>query len=202
MGHVVVYGDFESPLSRVASERVDALAQRGVAIEWRAVQVRKSEPRHSRVVGVAAVRPGISCARLEASTACRRVTAEWSPHVDMSVAVAALAAVDGEDAHTLRAALFRAHWVEHRDLSDPRVIAEIAGGPVCRWSARASSWQRAWEGFADPAVPLVQLVTGYVFRDTDAISALDHLLELSPTPPRASRSSTLRMFAVLPSREP
>jgi hypothetical protein len=77
----------------------------------------------------------------------------------------------------LRAALFRAHWQDHRDLGDRRVVEELAHRPVASSGARACRWQRKWEGFADPAVPLVLLRTGYVFREAEAIDELVRRLD-------------------------
>jgi hypothetical protein len=172
MSDLIVYGDFACPLSRMASRFVDALLERGRSVRWRAVHADGRHARGSRIIGMTSVRPGI----LEPHP-CSPIRAELvSPHCpelfDPSLAIAALADVDGEEAHALRAALFRAHWRDHRDLGDRRVVEAIAGRAVASPVERADRWQRTWEGFAAPATPLVLLPTGYVFREADALDEL------------------------------
>ncbi|MER3453261.1 MAG: hypothetical protein C4344_06425, partial [Acidimicrobiia bacterium] len=48
--HLVVYGDFNCPYSYLAHLRADALAERGVTIEWRAVEHDTSIPAPSEPV--------------------------------------------------------------------------------------------------------------------------------------------------------
>ena len=174
MDGVVVYGDFACPLSRMASDLADALRARGLRVEWRAVRHEGRHASGSRFVGMACVREG-SRRRQRAPATVNGdglVTLRTAPAFDVSLANAALASTEGDPAHALRGALFRAHWQDRRDLSDTRVVEELAGHAVTRPSIRAQRWQRAWEGFDDPAVPLVLLHTGYVFREADAIDQL------------------------------
>jgi hypothetical protein len=179
MGALVVYGDFASPLSRVASGCVDALLRRGTPVEWRAVHVASRLPvrTRKRLVGIAPVRrgagPTVTLPAPDGDGRCTTAPARSGPvRARTSPAIAALATVEGRDAHALRGALFRACWVEGRDLDDRRVVEEIAGRTVAAIPTRARHWQRAWEGFTDPVVPLVLLPTGYVLRGPRAISTL------------------------------
>jgi 2-hydroxychromene-2-carboxylate isomerase len=198
MHEAVVYGDFACPLSRMASDLVDALLERGFGVEWRAVRHGGRHASGSRFVGMACVREG-SRRRQRAHATVNSyglVALRTARAFDVSLANAALASTEGDPAHALRGALFRAHWQDGRDLSDTGVVQSLAGHPVRRLSMRAQQWQRAWEGFDDPAVPLVLLRTGYVFREADAIDELTALVEADsshgrhagPTPHEPSRS--------------
>jgi 2-hydroxychromene-2-carboxylate isomerase len=184
MDGVVVYGDFANPLSRMASQLVDALVERGRAVTWRAVRGDGRHCRGSRVIGVACVRPGSQDPRHRLATSGSVVSAPVTaplvaPSFDPTLAITALADADaeGDDAHLLRTALFRACWRDRRDLSDVDVVEALAHRPVTPPCARAQQWQRAWEGFAEPAVPLVLLPTGYVFREAEAIDELTRQLD-------------------------
>jgi hypothetical protein len=203
MDELVVYGDFACPLSRMASQFVDALVARGTPVAWRAVHADGRRSRGSRIIGVACVRPGSHDPGHPISSVRAAVATPGADEpFDPSLAIAALAQVDGCEAHRLRAALFRAHWQDHLDLGDRQVVEALAHRPVASSGARACRWQRKWEGFADPAVPLVLLRTGYVFREADAIDELVRRLdattpdtaapdsiELAPAAGRTSRST-------------
>jgi hypothetical protein len=178
MDELVVYGDFACPLSRMASQFVDALVARGTPVAWNAVRADGRGSRGSRIVGVACVRPGSHDPRHPSSSVRAELDgASTTETFDPSLAIAALAQADGCEAHRLRAALFHAHWHDHRDLGDRRVVEELAHRPVAPHGARASRWQREGEGVGDPAVPLVLLRTGYVFREADAIDELVRRLD-------------------------
>jgi hypothetical protein len=181
MDDLVVYGDFTCPLSRIASQLVDALVARGVPVTWRAVRAGGRRARGSRIAGVACVRPRVHeppCASAPIRTSVAAAPASASASTfDPSLAISALAALDGDAAHELRRTLFRAHWVDHRNIGDRRVMEALTGRPVAEPGARARSWQQTWEGFADPAVPLVILRTGYVFREAEAIDELARRLD-------------------------
>ncbi len=186
MDGVVVYGDFACPLSRMASDLADALLERGFGIEWRAVRHDGRHASRSRFVGIACVREGSRRTRHTHAAVNRDglVALRTAPAVDVSLANAALASSEGDPAHALRRALFRAHWQDRCDLSDSRVVEDLTGHAVPRLSIRAQGWQRAWEGFDDPAVPLVLLPTGYVFREADALDELTALVEADSSPGR------------------
>jgi hypothetical protein len=187
MDGAVVYGDFTNPLSRMASQLVDALVEHGRPVTWRAVRAEGRRSRGSRIIGVACVRPGSEVPPHHLPADGAGVLAPVAaPCVDPTLAIAALAAADGDDAHLLRAALFRAHWRDHRDLSDRRVVEALADRAVAPRCGRAQRWQRAWEGFADPAVPLVLLPTGYVFREAEAIDELARQLDLASSRDRST----------------
>jgi len=189
MDELVVYGDFACPLSRMASQFVDALVARGTAVTWRAVRADGRRAHGSRIVGVACVRPGSHDPRHPSSSVRAAVATPGTfEPFDSSLAIAALAEVDGCEAHRLRTELFRAHWKDHRDLGDRRVVEALARRPVGSPGTRVRRWQRKWEGFADPAVPLVLLRTGYVFREADAIDELVRRLDAT-TPDTATPDS-------------
>ena len=189
MDEVVVYGDFACPLSRMASDLVDALLERGFGVDWRAVRHDGRHVSGSRFVGMACVREG-SRGREGVHAAVNGdglVALRTAPACDVSLANAALASTEGDDAHKLRGALFHARWHDRRVLSDTRVVEDLAGHTVPQVSIRAQRWQRAWEGIDDPAVPLVLLHTGYVFREADAIDELAALVEAASRRRREER---------------
>ena len=125
MDVAVVYGAFKCELSRIASAYVDALVARGQAVEWRAVRVGPRQLHRSRMAGVAATTSVHSVAARVWHEPDMLVATEPPPEVDTSLAIAALAAFTGDEASALRCALYHALWVEHRDISDPRVAGVL-----------------------------------------------------------------------------
>ncbi len=178
---LVVYGDFCSPLSFLASERADRIVARGVELEWRAVRVNQTADQRP-VVGE--VREALQREISEA-----RGAAEPDELFDLSLprmlpsgalAAAALAAAPASDVAPLRRSLFRALWREGFDLDDPGVVEELSSRPCDIGSQRVAHWQKLWGGIVDPRIPMVRLASGFIYRET---AALDQLAQ------RASRLS-------------
>lgn len=174
MDRVVVYGDFTCGSSFLASTQVDELLRQGADIEWRAVQRVQGHEVYGHLVSARSMR-GDSGRVIPIGRKAEQASTGDGTLVDASLAIAAFAALEGVEAHTLRAALFRAHWVEHRDLNDLSLLRKLAGSTSVRFSTHAQHWQRMWEGLADPAVPAVRLTTGYVYREKEALEALARL---------------------------
>ncbi len=175
--HVTIYGDFACPLSFLASRWADRLVGLGVDVEWRAVRDARPAGGRSRVVGMIAT-DGHPTSGCEAATGwLERALALPRAPIDTSMAVAAFAGRRGADAHELRRALFDAHWQQGCRLDDPAVLAELTGGSDDARPEVARRWLRAWQGFDQPALPLVLLRTGYVHRRAAAIQALGDLAE-------------------------
>jgi hypothetical protein len=131
--NVTVYGDFNSLLSYLASQRADWLVRTATAeIDWRAVE-------HCRQMPVTGIRsdPGDSGWQRElAETGALALPGERLPaapppvvsNTRASVAAYAEAVTDGVE-DELRRRLFEAIWAQRRNLSGPydvrRVITEV-----------------------------------------------------------------------------
>ena len=129
---VIIYGDFNSPYSCLASQRADLLSKARVAVDWRAVE-------HDRGLPVTGSRPdGDRDAqdRELAEVASLALPGEHVPaglpalisNTEAAVAAYAEAVSDGV-ADELRGSLFRAIWVQGLHLSSAyevrRLIIEV-----------------------------------------------------------------------------
>ena len=129
--NVIIYGDFNSLLSYLASQRADWLVRTGAAeIDWRAVEHRRQLP----VTGIKSDQSGWERELAEAGALAlpsERLPATPPPMVSntrASVAAYAEAVTDGVE-DQLRCRLFEAIWAQKRNLSSPydvrRVITEV-----------------------------------------------------------------------------
>ena len=128
--NVIIYGDFNSLLSYLASQRADWLVRTGAAeIDWRAVEHRR------QLTVTASIRPiGLGKELAEAGALAlpgERAAATPPPMVSntrASVAAYAEAVTDGVE-DELRCRLFEAIWAQRRNLSGPirrtAVITEV-----------------------------------------------------------------------------
>jgi DSBA-like thioredoxin domain len=176
---LIVYGDFNCPLSYAASARVDVIQeQEFAAVEWRAVEHDPSIPTGGRCVDtqfaeatnrqIAAIksrlRPGDSLPlRLppfQSNTAAATVVYANAP---------------AETSNKVRRRLFRAVWVLGRNVSDPVEVAHITGIPPAGTTDRVAYWRRSWLGLERPEVPILLLHTGYVARGLVAVACLRRL---------------------------
>ena len=171
---LIVYGDFNCPYSRLASDRVDRLIEGGLAeVEWRAVQHNKDMPAEGLPVEGeleselkdeveeihTLLRPGetvdLSLPRVRPNTAEASRTYASQPD-------------DAKDAWRRRA--FDAVWSEGGSLDDlPDAGIEDA--------STADAWQREWMAFEKKMVPLLVLPDGYASRGLGALKRLADLLD-------------------------
>lgn len=182
---MVVYGDFNCPYSYLASMRVDSLTERGVAVQWRAVEHDRSLPR-----GGTPTEPERARWLRELDDVAKLAIAGEHPAVavaDMtSNTEAAVAAFAGARTPQLgrlvRARLFEAIWVEHRNLSDPAEVARVLAdvGPMARVSQAPSpaghalvrTWRAEWLSLSQGVVPTMLDADGAVLPGLDALARL------------------------------
>lgn len=165
----IVYGDFNCPFSRLASDRVDTLQERGMAFEWRAVQHEPDMPPEGRPVE-GSVREQLDDHEREIGGCLRS-----GEHVDLSIgpirpntaaASAAHAALSGEEADAYRRQMFDAIWSsgEQQQVS-------------VRNDELADRWQRTWEVFERRYVPFLIEDDGTEHRGIEALHRLAALLD-------------------------
>lgn len=127
---VIIYGDFNCPYSYLASQRADLLSRAGAAaVDWRAVE-------HDRGLPVTGSGPDIDRAarkRELAEVASLALPGEHVPAAppalvsNTGAAVAAYAeAVSDGVAGELRRRLFRAIWVQERNVSRAEEVRRLA----------------------------------------------------------------------------
>ncbi|MGA8048241.1 MAG: hypothetical protein WCA30_18465 [Dermatophilaceae bacterium] len=197
---LIVYGDFTDPLSRVASQRVDALQLTGHDVQWRAVAHHHttqvvagpvSDRTHEHLEAVRrwwseAALPGESVVLSEPRN---------SPCPDPPVAAYA-EAMGASVADHVRALLFDAFWRDGEDIGNPDVLRRLLAVPMIHGDSRAEvhsesgyavavgggplttdgwrrmgAWRREWVALGRPGLPAV-------CDGTDAYTgfeALDHL---------------------------
>jgi 2-hydroxychromene-2-carboxylate isomerase len=185
---IVLYGDFNCPYSVLASARVDRLLDRGMEVEWRAVEHHPDLP----VPGLP-LTPKVAAAldRELAEVAEAMVPGEdvrlARPPVrsNTAAAVAAYAATAADRRSGVRRALFRAIWEQGRDIGRPEeleAVAGPAGAPGGQDGGAAElprRWQAAWDGIERHVVPLAVLPDGYISRGLGALSRLARLVDES-----------------------
>jgi len=125
---VIIYGDFNSPCSYLASQRADLLRKAGIGVDWRAVE-------HDRRLPAAGLPPGggqASRGRELAEAASLALPGErapaWPParvsNTEAAVAAYAEAVSDGV-ADELRGSLFRAIWAQGLNVSSPPEVRRL-----------------------------------------------------------------------------
>lgn len=81
------------------------------------------------------------------------------PNTGHAIACAAeLLERDRQEGMTLVRKIYHAFWAEGRDISDERVLAELAGSqpkPAGEGAAIAATWTAAWEATEEGSVPLL-----------------------------------------------
>ncbi len=176
MNRLTIYGDFNCPVSALASARADLLlAAHSDAIDWRAIQHDTAIPPAGEPV------EGDTAAGLAAEVATVLDLSEGDvdlhlvvPPVRSNTAAACAAfAAAGDDADRLRRRLFAAVWVEGRNLGDPAVLDRLdarGGGDVV-----ARRWQGEFEALPRPITPTLVLPDGYISRGLGALARLSAL---------------------------
>jgi hypothetical protein len=171
---LIVFGDFNCPYSRLASDRVNRLIEAGLAdVEWRAVQHDKDIPAQGRPVAGevetelkeeveeirSLLRPGESV-KLELPKV-RPNTAEPSRMY---------ASQPEEEKDAWRTKAFDTLWSGGGSLSE-------LPGPGTGDASVAEAWQREWMAFEKRMVPLLVLPDGYISRGLGALKRLADLLD-------------------------
>jgi 2-hydroxychromene-2-carboxylate isomerase len=136
MNELIFYYDFSSPFGYLAATQVERIAkEKGARVRWRPI-----------LLGALFKRIGTPDVPLDDFPAAKRSymlrdLMHWAAHwgvkfrwptrfpmrtvAPLRLALAAEAA--GGDIAALSLALFRAYWVENRDISDPAVLQELGG---------------------------------------------------------------------------
>jgi 2-hydroxychromene-2-carboxylate isomerase len=176
---LIVYGDFNSSLSYLASSRVDVILDRQLAaVEWRAIE-------HDPGIPVGGLRVDSSLrAALNADIAEIRRHFRRDESLPLCVpafvsntaaATAAYAAASAETADAVRREIFRAVWSEGRNVSARAVVELVAQTAVGDLGDRGERWRASWSGLEAATVPMLVLHTGYVARGSVAVACLARL---------------------------
>jgi 2-hydroxychromene-2-carboxylate isomerase len=181
-GALVIYGDFSCPMCYLASQRVDALTNAGVAVQWRAVEHRPDLP-------VGGLRHEVET-RSAAERALGDARALHRPGEQLPAAVPALVpkttaavsayaeACGAEVKDEIRRLLFSAYWEGGVDIGNPVVLhtllasafmrgnatsdpirrfgyaVAVTGGPITTQASQLiRSWRQQWQALGTPELP-------------------------------------------------
>lgn len=125
-----VYGEFSCPYSYLASHRVDALAEVGVEVDWRAVERDPFRPSRRAGVNIGDIEQRLAEVLLSGERLPWRVPA-FVPNTEAAVAGYAEAYGAGVAAE-VRRVLFAAYWIDGVDIGDPEVLRRRLAGPILR----------------------------------------------------------------------
>lgn len=150
---VIVYSDFNCPFCYVLNERIHAAGVAG-RVQWRGVQ----HAPHLTSPMVAA-NPSLGAELQQEVRAIR----QWAPEIEIAIpsgkpntgpantAVAAALLADTSGAKDFKDSLYRAFWRQGADLSDAKVLRDLAraAGLPERWdaadvAATVAGWQDGW----------------------------------------------------------
>lgn len=140
---MIVYGEFSCPYSYLASSRVDALAEVGVEVDWRAVEHAPLRPVSQRSVDIELEREFSEL--LLPGEELRWRPPGFVPNTDAAVAGYAEARGAGV-AGEVRRVLFAAYWVDGADIGNPEVLRRRLAGPILR--GHSTSWPLHDFGYA------------------------------------------------------
>jgi 2-hydroxychromene-2-carboxylate isomerase len=197
---LIVYADFDSAKSYLASLRTDALVAAGVAVEWRAVQRRPERP----VTGEQ-ITPDVQdeLTRVFAELDTLLLPGETFPRIvptsapNTEAAVSAYAESFGTSvAEDVRRLMFDLYWTHGADIGNPNVLRTPLAGPMLRANAgsdsmrhvgyavsvsrgpittdayrRINAWRDEWQRLGCPETPVV-LVDGATSVGIDAVRRL------------------------------
>jgi hypothetical protein len=146
MTDMVLYADFGYPCCYLAGRGVDALADAGIVVDWRAVERKPQVSVLPRPAGVdertevngelGAVAP-LLLADSDFSSALPGLV----PNTQAAVSAYAEAYGAGVAADARRL-LLAAYWTEHADIGDPEVLRTRLVGPILRGHATSDPLQR------------------------------------------------------------
>ncbi|MEO8556766.1 MAG: DsbA family protein [Actinomycetota bacterium] len=179
---LVVYGDFSCPVCYLASQRVDALTDAGVAVQWRAVEHRPELPvnglRHDAESSSAAEH-ALEDARALLRPGERLPAAAPAMVPKTEAAISAYAEACGaEVSGEIRRLLFTAYWEDGVDIGNPAVLhtllastfmrgtatsdpirrfgyaVSVSRGPITSQAWRLiRSWRQDWQALGTPDLP-------------------------------------------------
>ena len=177
---LVVYGDFNCPYSALASHRADRLADAGIAeVDWRAVEHDPDAPLPSEPVSgdlAVTLQRELDEVRtlMEPDEDLILATPLVRPNTHAAVTAYGRAAKD--DRPVVRQRLFRALWVDRRDIgigSVVRALVPEVGQGTGDWQL----WQAEWRAFERRVVPMLLFPDGYVSRGIGALRRLRDLFD-------------------------
>ena len=179
---LVLYGDFSCPMCYVASQRVDALTNAGVAVQWRAVEHRPDLPvgglRHDVNTLPAAERAlGDARALLRPGEQLPAAVRALVPKTEAAVSAYA-EACGAQVRDEIRRLLFSAYGEHGVDIGNPIVLhtllasafmrgkatsdpirqfgyaVAVTGGPITSQAWRLlRSWRQQWQALGAPELP-------------------------------------------------
>jgi 2-hydroxychromene-2-carboxylate isomerase len=123
--------DFSSPFSYLASTQVEALAARaGARLEWRPMLLgalfKEIGGPPVPILAMSDAKRRYMYRELEVWSSAWQVPFRWSSHFPIrTVTALRLALLAGDRIGELSAALYRATWVQDRNVDDPTVLAEV-----------------------------------------------------------------------------
>jgi predicted DsbA family dithiol-disulfide isomerase len=136
---LVVYGDFSCPMCYLASQRADALATAGVAVQWRAVEHHPELPVNGLRYDAdssSAAKHALEDARTLLRPGEQLPAAAPAMVPKTEAAVSAYAEACGaEVSDEIRRLLFTEYWVDKVDIGNPAVLHTLLGGTFMRGKA-------------------------------------------------------------------
>lgn len=143
----VIYGDFASPESYLASRRVDALLAAGAQVQWRAVEGEPGLPVTGRPLGSAQIEEQI---RRLGGLLLKDETLPWSaPAIVPNTQAAVAGYAEGYEAGVgadVRRLVFAAYWVEGLNIGSADVLWPRLAGAIMR--GRSASYALRESGYA------------------------------------------------------
>lgn len=173
----LVYGDFNCPLSLLASSWCDELTRmHALAVEWRAVEHDPGIPRRGRPLDDAlavdlAAQVDEVAQRLVRGGRIRLALPPVLPN--SSLAIGAFAGQHAPNARRLRRALFAAVWRDGLNVGRWAQLDRVLTTPLRVDFARADRWRRSWADDGHPRLPAIVLPSGAVLQHEEALRYLD-----------------------------
>jgi hypothetical protein len=128
---MIVYADFSCPYSYVASHRVDALAEVGVRVQWRAIEREPSLPVSGRPLSGGGELASQLSEPLRPGERPPWRMPGFVPNTEAAVSGYAEACGAGV-AEQVRRVLFDAYWVHGADIGSAEVLRRLLAGPIQR----------------------------------------------------------------------
>jgi 2-hydroxychromene-2-carboxylate isomerase len=126
--------DFSSPFSYLASTQVEALAERaGARLEWRPMLLgalfKEIGGPPVPILAMSDAKRRYMYRELEVWSSALQVPFRWSSHFPIrTVTALRLALLAGDRIGELSSALYRATWVDDRNVDDPAVLTDVLNG--------------------------------------------------------------------------